>query len=424
MDYVGIKLGSDSRTNAKANAAEPIQQRLLSTLEQLLAISGVAVKPTLDQASDLVAKALRVEQVDAFLYDPQVDTLVALGSSNSELSRLQRRLGMDRLPLSNGGRIVEVFQTGVSYCTGHADQDQVVLPGFRKAMEIKSMAAVVLPVAGDRRGVVQVASTRSEAFSRDDLSFLEAVANWIGTVVHRAELVESISKEAAEQARRTTAEELITTLAHDLRNYVTPLKGRLGIVRSRALREQREPDIRDTEAMLRTVDRLNGLITDLLDTARIEQGIVHISPQVVDLVALAESVLEVLRSESVIRLRAPDELCITADPVRVRQALENLLANAIKYSPSGVAVILEIKTEEGEKEEGQRAAISVRDEGPGIPSELMPNLFTRFATGLGSNGLGLGLYMARSIAEAHGGTLTVEETNTTGTTFKMTLPVH
>src|SRR5207248_7179487 len=103
---------------------------------------------------------------------------------------------------------------------------------------------------------------------------------------------------------------------------------------------------------------------------------------------------------------APDELKVEGDPARIRQAIENLLANALKHSPDGVPVEIEVAREK--REDGAWAVISVKDGGPGIPSDLRPRLFTRFASGPNSTGLGLGLYLAHNIARAHGGALTLD----------------
>lgn len=104
-----------------------------------------------------------------------------------------------------------------------------------------------------------------------------------------------------------------------------------------------------------------------------------------------------------------------------RTALENLLVNARKHSPDNVPVVVEM----GEREtpDGKRAVIEVRDGGPGIPAELLPRLFDRFASGGNYKGLGLGLYISRGIAEAHGGTLTVDSKRGKGAALRLALPL-
>jgi len=208
----------------------------LVTLERLLAIEATEFGGALRQAADLLAVAFGAEKVDAFILDPAVSTLVAVGVSNTPLGQRQVALGLNRLPLANGGRAVEVFQSGKSYRTGRADRDSKELVGITQALGVRSTIATVLRVDDAARGVLQASSTRTNAFTERDLEFLEAVARWVGMVAHRAELVEQIATEAIERGRRRVAEELITVLAHDLRNYLTPLKGRLGLIHRRALR--------------------------------------------------------------------------------------------------------------------------------------------------------------------------------------------
>src|SRR5687768_14074808 len=220
------------------------EQLLLQTLEQLLAISTGDLESALNHASTLIGDATSVDKVDAFILDPTVATLVAVGTSDTPMAREQKRLGLDRLPLANGGRVVETFQTGKNYCTGRADLDPEVLLGYKVALGIRSMAMVAFEVNGERRGVLHVASKTPNSFDESDMVFFVAAAHWLGTIAHRAELAERITQDAAEQARHIVAEELVTTLAHDLRNYLTPIKGHIEIIRQRATRESRIAEIR------------------------------------------------------------------------------------------------------------------------------------------------------------------------------------
>ncbi len=109
-------------------------EKLLETLQSLLAIQATSTKDALAQTADVLADALGAGKVDCSLYDPSIDSLVALGASNTPMGRHQREIGMDRLPITNGGRMVEVFQTGESYITGRADEDPAVLPGFTQGL--------------------------------------------------------------------------------------------------------------------------------------------------------------------------------------------------------------------------------------------------------------------------------------------------
>ncbi len=398
------------------------QNRLLAILGQLLSIQVTDVKSALDQVCDLITPVLGADKVDVFLYIPETDTLVTAGASNTALARQEHDMGMDRLPMVNGGRTVEVFQTGHSYSTGHADRDAGVLLGVRTGLHVQSMMLVRFGANGDRRGVLQALSKTGDRFSPDDLVFVEAVAHWIGMITHQAEMVEKISRDAVEEARRASAEEVVTVLAHDLGNYLTPLNARIDFMRARAKREGHTANIKDANEAKGALDRLRALIEDLLDVARVGQNIFTLSLQPVDLVSIVKQTAAVMGTRDAdILLELPEELLIQADPSRIRQALENLLANATKHSPKllPVHVLLRTETRDG----GEWAVISVHDEGPGIPAALLPKLFTRFGSGPGSTGLGLGLYLAKSIATAHGGTLTVDTAVGKGSTFRLSLPM-
>jgi len=401
----------------------PEGQRLLTTLERLLAIQATDVKGALDEASDLVAEALRADMADAFLFDPATDSLVAVGTSDTAMGRRQHRMGLNRLPLANGGRTAVVYETGVSYRTGHAEEDPDELRGVVHGLGVRSALVARIEVGGDRRGVVQVDSARPECFSAEDLRFTEAVARWLGLVAQRAELIERVAREAAEQGRRASAEELIMVLAHDLRTPLTPLRGYLDLWRKAARREGRPREEGYAAQATAAVERLEHMIADLLDAGRLGQGIFALATQPVDLADLARETADALRAPtSYIRVEAPNDLVLRGDAARLRQTLENLLGNALAHAPQGALVTVRAETEC--RADGTWAVLRVRDTGPGIAPALLPTLFDRFARGSTSTGLGLGLYLARGIAEAHGGTLTVESRVGDGTTFRLALPLE
>lgn len=403
------------------DAIEPGDDRRLITLERLLAIPAIDVTTALDQASRLVARELGAEKVDAFLLDTTTGTLVAAGMSETPMLNQERAIGLDRLPLIHGGRLAEVFETGVPYLTGHADGDPRTLPGFTEGLGVRSMMIVPFDVNNERRGVLQAVSTRSDQFSERDLDFLQAVARWMGMVAHKAELIEEITREAAELGRRAAAEDLITILAHDLRNYLTPLKARIELLRQRASRDHRTRDLRDAIEAGAALDRLKRMISDLLDAGRLEQGLFTVFPISVDLAPLVRETASAMRTPANdIQIHIVHEIIVNADPERVRQAVENLLTNAVQHAPPDTPVIVALKTT---RQEGRKwATITVSDQGPGIPADLMPQLFERFQHGPRSTGLGLGLYLAHQIALAHEGTLTAESSAATGTCFQLSLP--
>jgi two-component system, OmpR family, sensor kinase len=395
---------------------------LVETLERLLEIPTTDLHIALGHASDLVASALHADKVDAFVFEPERSTLAALGTSDQPLSELQRAHGLDRLSLANGGRTAEVFTTGQSFISGRVDLDTEELRGVKEALGVRSTLAVALNVAGERRGALVVVSQTPDFFDSDDLRFLESVARWIGVVMHQAELVQTNAEIAAAEGRRAVAEELVMVLAHDLRNQLAPITWRLTTMRERAQLDQREADIRELELGLKGLSRLGGLISDMLDVARIDQGVFTLDLQPVDLVTLTRETGEAFSTVAhPVQARAEHPLTVLADAARIRQCLENLISNAIKHSPAGSPVTTVVSL--WERESGNWACVEVIDQGAGIPADLLPHIFERFTKGTPRrDGLGLGLYLAKRIAESHGGELTVESMPGHGARFRLSIP--
>jgi two-component system OmpR family sensor kinase len=393
-------------------ADDPARDRLLAVLEPLQALPTDDLTAALTAACGHIAAAFGADKVDAFLPDPEGATLVALGTSDTPMGRRQHALGLHILPLANGGRAAEVFLTGRPYRNGRVDRDPEELRGIKEALGVRSAIAAPFLIAGERRGVLQVDAARPDFFSADDLRRLEVVAGWVGLLAERAG-----------RTRASAAEERMTVLAHDLRNLLAPLSGRLQLLHRRARREGRPRDQEDSEAALQGLGRLERLIGDLLDARRLEEGFFTVVPRPLDLVALAREAAAGAATAAVpVAVDAPAELVVCADAARLRQALENLLGNAVKHAPPGTSVTVTVAAEG--REGHTWAVLTVADRGPGIAPELLPRLFDRFAKGGDSAGLGLGLYLARGIATAHGGSLDADSTPGQGARFRLALPTE
>ena len=399
-----------------------LAQRRLDVLEELLRLPGGDLKATLSHASDVIAEVSGCDKVDAFLYDPGRDSLVAVSSSTQPLSQLQRQLGLDVLQISNGGRAVHVYKTGETFVNGRVDEDEAELLGIKQGLSIKSKLGVPLVIGGQRRGMMMLASLRHDFFGEEDARFMETVAPWIGLVAHRAELAAEIARNAVEQGRRAGAEELITVLAHDLRNYIAPINMRLNVLRMRAEQQRRDDELRDLDLLGRSIDRLGELITDILDVSRIDEGVFQIRPHRIELASLVREIVATFESaQHSIRLTVQqgDHIQVSGDAARLRQCLENVIANAIQKSPAtGVINVFVRQRQTGPQQVG---VVEVIDEGPGIPADQIAHVFERFQTGR-AGGLGLGLYLAKRIARVHGGDLTAESEPGNGARFILTLP--
>lgn len=397
--------------------------RLLITLQRLLELSVTDMAKTFYQTAQLVSQALGAEKVDVFLIDFSHENLIALGTSVTPMGKKEQVIGLDRLPLANGGREVEVYLTGKPYWTGQARHDPHVLAGMKEDLGIKSEMVVPLSVNAERRGILLASSSLPDFFTEQDLSFLQAVTHWVGVIIHRAELVEQHTRQATEQARRLAAEELLTVMAHDLRNYLTPLKGRLDLLKRRVHREEQEIYAHELDLIHQMVMRLNNLVSDLLDVERLKRGVFSLYCQPIDLVKLVEEVVPVWSLPGhAIHVQAPDALIITADRARLQQVVENLLSNATTHAEQGTPVQVVITQEQ--RADAPWAIVTISNQGPAMPQEQLTPLFEPFAKGAHSQGLGLGLYISQRIAQAHQGSLTVQTEPGQMTRFTLCLPLH
>ncbi len=270
-----------------------------------------------------------------------------------------------------------------------------------------------------------IASLAADHFSAEDVRLAESVGHWVGILAHRAELVEEIARNSVAEGRRAAAEELITVFAHDMRNQITPITTRLQLVQRRAQRDHRDFAVHELGLALRALSRLGAMISDILDVERIDRGILATRMQAIDLVALVEDAAATMSTEEnrvLVRAQLIGELRVAADPARLRQCVDNLLSNAVKHSPAGAPVTVMISR--AAEQTGEVAVVQVIDEGPGVAPEILPRIFERFATGRPEEGgLGLGLYLAKRIAQTHGGDVTLESAPGKGARFTLSLPI-
>ncbi len=386
-----------------------------------MGLPALELRAALRAAATRVAEALRCEKVDAFLLDEDSHTLRAVGTSDTPMGHRQHELGLDALALANGGRTVEVFKTGESYLEPHADRDPDEVRGIVEELGVRSTLSVPFDVNGTRRGVLAAASATPDFFQLGDLRFLEVVARWVGILAQRAEVVEVSYKVYAEHARRRGADELITVLAHDLRNHLHPLLARLQLMRV-TVESGKSVSISDIEKTVQSVQRLARLTEDLLDLKRLDEGLFSMNLVPVDLAEVAQEAASSLATHAVpVTVTGEPTLIAIGDRDRLQQALENLIANAIKYSPPGKAV--EVRLSSDERDGHPWCILEVLDQGPGIAPEMVSTLFERFRFSIDSKGIGLGLHLAHGIARIHHGELSAHPRAGGGTRFRLTLPL-
>jgi signal transduction histidine kinase/GAF domain-containing protein len=228
-------------------------------------------------------------------------------------------------------------------------------------------------------------------------------------------------------------DDFIGVAAHELRTPLAALKGfaeMLTVQTARGKGQKLEPWQREAlDAIDLSTTRLVELIDDLLDVTRLQGGRLEVQLEPHDLVALVRRVIRrmgaVTDHHHVQIVAATDYVVARVDPPRIEQVVSNLVSNAIKYSPDGGDVTIEVRADDAARE----AIIAVRDHGIGIPQEQQSTLFGRFvraenARVLGISGTGLGLYLSRELVERHCGRIWFESAVDAGTTFYVALPLE
>jgi signal transduction histidine kinase len=274
-------------------------------------------------------------------------------------------------------------------------------------------------------GAISVVRRQAHAFSQGEMELMGLLGRLAGGAVQNIHAY-AAERTTAEELRRLSAlrADFVSLVSHELRS---PMASVIGSARTLQVRwRELTPEQRESFLGLiaHETSRLAALITDVLDTSQIEAGTFSYSFDNVDLAPLVrDSAAAAERGQDEVPVRAVvhDPLPhVRGDRDRLRQVLVNLIDNAVKYSPPGAEVRVEAQALDG------RVVIDVRDRGPGIAREHHSVIFEKFGrvqSGSGKPGTGLGLFIARSIAEAHGGSLAVSSTLQQGATFTLTLPV-
>jgi signal transduction histidine kinase len=275
---------------------------------------------------------------------------------------------------------------------------------------------------GVRRYVIRPTLELLQAITRFRAGETQTRAREFGS--HESSELAQAFNDMADQLARQREQQFtfLAGIAHDLRNPLSGLKVAVHLLGTDLNHTDRQRTLGGVD---RQVDRLSRMIDDLLDATRIEAGQLAIEVEDIDARSIAEDVVRHYAPTSpqhAISLELPPvPVPIRADPVRLGQVLGNLVSNAIKFSPDGGPVQVSLATRADE------AVLAVTDRGVGIEPEALPELFDPFRrSGSGAAvapGVGLGLSVARSIIEAHGGSIEVESAPEAGSTFRLHLPL-
>jgi signal transduction histidine kinase len=285
--------------------------------------------------------------------------------------------------------------------------------------ELEPRSVVVAPMLAHGRllGTLAFIATRpGRRHDERDLHFVEELARRSALALENARLYEAAQQ--AIQARN----DLLGIVAHDLRNPLNNILMQSEMLRRRGQEPERRSQ-KTVDVIRRSAGRMNRLIQDLLDVTRVEAGCLSLSR---DQVSAAQLVADVVEAHAALAAAASLDLRVNleqipeiwADRDRLMRVFENLIGNAVKFTPQGGQISV------GAAPRDKEVLFWVADTGSGITAAELPHLFDRFWQGrMGeSRGAGLGLPIAKGIVEAHGGRIWVESTPGRGSTFFFTIP--
>jgi signal transduction histidine kinase len=323
-----------------------------------------------------------------------------------------------------GSVLEEVIEEGRTLLRDDIREQRYPEEAALLALGLRSRVLAPLQLGSRSIGALALSRTEPRAFRKEEVDLVTLLGRLVATAVQNLRTYEA-ERKTVEELRRLSSlrADFVSLVSHELRSPMAAVIGSARTLQTR-WRELR-PDQR--EAFLAVIadetSRLAELVGDVLDTSRIEAGTFAYQFSEVDLGAVVrDSIAAAEIGQDEVRLStdlAPTLPGVWGDRERLRQLVDNLISNAIKYSDSGAEVKVEMRAENG------NVVLRIRDSGPGIQSEHHDQIFEKFGRVAGSAkpGTGLGLFLSRSFAEAHGGTLAVESSPGEGAIFTLRLPV-
>jgi signal transduction histidine kinase len=293
------------------------------------------------------------------------------------------------------------------------------------SLGLHSRVLAPLQVGPRTIGMLGLVRAEEDGFSSEEIELLNLLGRLVATAVQNIRAYEA-ERSTVDELRRLSAlrADFVSLVSHELRS---PMAAVIGAARTLQGR-WRELTAEQRESFLALISdetsRLADLIGDVLDTSRIEAGTfsfsftdVDLGELIRDVAAAAEFGQDEVRVSAEVNGALPH---LRGDRERLRQVVQNLVDNAVKYSPAGAEVRVSATADDG------LVRVEVRDQGPGIPLDDQKLIFEKFGRstipGGAKPGTGLGLFIARSIAEAHGGSLEVDSAPARGSLFRLELP--
>jgi PAS domain S-box-containing protein len=297
-------------------------------------------------------------------------------------------------------------------------------PAFRlvKRFGFRAYAGNPLIVDGRLLGTLSFGTRAKDAFTPDELEFLETICRYMTAAYERVSLIGRMRESDHRK------DQFLATLAHELRNPLAPIRNALEIMRVNG-RDRSAVEQTARTMIERQLDHMVRLVDDLLDVSRITRGRLQLRKERIDLAGVIKTAVETSRpwiesARHELTVEIPKgAILLDADAVRLAQVFANLLNNAARYTEPGGRVFVTVERGDG------AVAVEVRDTGIGIPAEALPRIFDMFAQANASleraqSGLGVGLTLVKQLVEMHGGSVEARSRGLGhGSSFIVTLPI-
>ncbi len=404
--------------------------RRVETLRRLHHLSRAGFRTTdlkeiLARSSEGIGAFTRAETVIFMLHDPNTNRLEGAwpGWNLSDSLAAQVKIPVDARSIAGA-----VFKSGEVYCSNDVEHDPYSSADLRRLFGTVNAIFAPLKTESETLGVV-AAINRPGGFGREEIDAMTSFADVASLLLKNARLYTTLTG-TVEELRRSSRlkDHFLQNVNHELRTPLTAIVGWTDLVTEE---EVDEKTLARGLAQIRQSARvLLALIDDLLDLARMDRGSLALDRKAVHLADVIQRSIDTVRmmaeGRSVAIILAPPSapmVPIRADPLRLQQVLWNLLVNAIKFSRRHGRVVVRVEREP------ERYLVSVEDDGIGIPTNELPHVFERFRQVDGSPtrqhaGMGIGLALARSLVELHGGTIWADSVVGKGSRFTFTLPIR
>jgi signal transduction histidine kinase len=369
-------------------------------------------KSSLNQAIPLIRKLIIFDNLVIYHVDPSGQNLTldyarATGRGRSQGAEITWGEPFARRVISNGSPLIEQSKI-----------ETVIINRLEKPI----MLGIPYELGNSSIGVIVFIRFGSPFYDDPQVQIAEWVVEQVKFLLNRRDIFRRLEVVEEERKQAQFQEDFVSTITHELRTPLGFIKG----YTTTLLRPDTEWNTKNRNEFLTIIDqetdKLQELIDNILDTARLQSGTMPISFQRMRIEPTIRDVKNRIETQhpgiQVECQLMSETLPIEGDPIRLAQVFGNLIINAIKYAPDASIIIQTRQRAEG-------VTIVIKDTGPGIPPEELPHIFERFYRGAGSrakHGSGLGLYICKQIIRSHHGRITVDSSPGKGTKFIIHLP--